>query len=112
MFELIGLAFGAFCGFLVADFLQVLDPLRNTIRQLIGSAREKVMQLAGSYSSNPLIPIGVALILIVLLFWLVGFSSAMLIGVVLGVVYKEEIGRLPFISGIAESIKQKISGPK
>jgi len=119
MFELIGLAIGAFLGYLVADFLVALDPLREKIRQVVGQGvgivREKATQLTGSVS-NPLIPIGVVLVLIILVFWLLGFSSAMLLGLVLGVVYKEEIGRLPFISGVADTIKQKISnkmsGPK
>ena len=112
MFELIGLAVGAFIGFLVAGFLQPLDALRNNIRQLLSSAREKVLQMAGPYSDNPLIALGAIVVLVVLVFWLLSFSSAMLLGIVLGVVYKEEVGQLPFVSGIAEKIKQKISGPR
>ena len=116
MFELIGLALGAFIGFVVADFLGALDPLRDAIRQGLNTAREKLMQLAGSFNGNPLITIGVLLVLVVLVFWLLSFSSAMLLGVVAGIVYKEEIGRLPMISGIADTVKQKLSnmlsGPK
>jgi len=119
MFELIGLAIGGFLGYLIADFLVAFDPLREKIRQVVGQGvgilREKATQLTGSVN-NPLIPIGVILVLIILLFWLMGFSSAMLLGLALGVVYKEEIGRLPLVSGVADTIKHKIatkiSGPK
>ncbi len=116
MFELIGLAIGAFLGYLAADFLAVLDPIRATVRQSIATAREKGMQLvaqkAGPAGQNPLFVIGALLVLVVLLIWLLGFSSAMLLGVVLGIVYQEEVGRLPFISGIAENLRNKISGRK
>jgi len=113
MFELIGLAIGGFIGYLVADFLAVLDPLRETIRQAVATGREKVTQLVGTKSNNnPLIMIGVAVVAIVILWWLLGFSSALLLGLVLGVVYKEEIGKLPFVGGIAENIRSKISGPR
>ncbi len=117
MFELIGLAIGAFVGFVAADFLAVLDPLRQTIRQAIATGIEKGMTLIGSHgSNNPLVSIGILLVVVIIAFWLLGFSSAMLLGVVLGVVYKEEIARLPFVSGFADSvmttIKSKLSGPK
>jgi len=119
MFELVGLAIGAFLGYLVADFLVALDPLREKIRQgvgqVIGIAREKLSQIMGN-NSSPLVPIGILLIVVILAFWLLGFSSAMLLGLVLGVVYKEEIGRLPLVSGVADTVKQtiskKMSGPK
>ncbi len=116
MFELIGLAIGAFLGYLAADFLAVLDPLRATIRQGVTTAREKAMQLfaqkAGPSAQNPLFVIGALLVLVVVVIWVLGFSSAMLLGVVLGIVYQEEVGRLPFISGIAENLRNKISGRK
>ena len=112
MFELIGLAIGGFLGFLVADFLAVLDPLRQTVRQAFSAGCSKAMQLISSQNSNPLISVGIVLIVVVIAFWLLGFSSAMIVGLVLGVVYKEEIGRLPFVSGIADTIKNKISAPR
>ena len=113
MFELIGLAIGGFIGYLVADFLEMLDPLRHTIRQTLAAGREKVLQLLGTQTNNnPLVTIGILLVVVVIAFWLLGFSSAMLLGLVLGVVYKEEVGSLPFVGGIAENIRSKISGPK
>jgi|GEM_PF-5563091 len=115
MFEIIGLAIGGFLGFLISDFLVALDPIRQTARQAIAAAREKVMQLLGSIGGsnpNPLVAIGIAVVVVVIVFWLLGFSSAMLLGVVLGVIYKEEVGNLPFVSIIAQNIKNKISGPR
>ena len=112
MFELIGLAIGGFLGFLVADFLAVLDPVRQTVRQALSAGISKSMQLISAQNSNPLIPIGIVLVIVVIAFWILGFSSAIIVGLVLGVVYKEEIGRLPFVSGIADTIKNKISAPK
>ncbi len=110
MLEIIGLAIGGFIGYIVADFLKALDPLRQTIRQSLGMAREKLLGLAGSHSNNPLIPIGVLILVVILAFWLLGFSSAMLLGVVLGIIFQEEVGRLPFVSGVADNIRTKISG--
>ena len=113
MFELIGLAIGGFIGYLVSDFLEMLDPLRQTIRQAIATGRDKVLQLLGTKTNNnPLVTIGILLVVVVIAFWLLRFSSAMLVGLVLGVVYKEEVGSLPFVGGIAENIRSKISGPR
>ena len=113
MFELIGLAIGGLIGVVVADFLSMFEPLRQTIRQTIAAGRDKVLQLAGTHTNNnPLVSIGILLVVVVIVFWLLGFSSAMLLGLVLGVVYKEEVGRLPFVGGVAENIRKKISGPR
>lgn len=117
MFELVGLAIGAFIGFIVADFFAPLDAVRQTIRQTLAVGREKIMQLVSSHgSNNPLISIGILIVVVVFVFWLLGFSSAMLLGLILGIVYKEDIGKLPFVSGLADTvtttIKNKLSGPK
>ena len=113
MFELIGLAIGGFIGYMVADFLAMLDPLRQTIWQAVTAGRDKILQLLGTHTNNnPLVSIGILLVVVVIVFWLLGFSSAMLLGLVLGVVYKEEVGSLPFVGGIAENIRAKISGPR
>jgi len=113
MFELIGLAIGGFIGLLVADFLAVLEPLRQTIRQAVAAGRDKILQLLGTHTNNnPLVSIGILLVVVVIVFWLLGFSSAMLLGLVLGVVYKEEVGGLPFVGGIADNIRSKLPRPK
>lgn len=113
MFELIGLAIGGFLGFLASDFLKALDPVRATIRQAIATGRDKVLQLVGTHTNNnPLVSIGILVLAVIILIWLLGFSSAMLLGLVLGVVYQEEIGGLPFVSGLADTVRSKISGPK
>ena len=113
MFELIGLAIGGFIGLLVADFLAVLEPLRQTIRQAVAAGRDKILKLLGTHTNNnPLVSIGILLVVVVIVFWLLGFSSAMLLGLVLGVVYKEEVGGLPFVGGIADNIRSKLPRPK
>ncbi len=113
MFELIGLAIGGFLGFLASDFLAALDSVRHTVRQAISAGREKGLQLIGNHAgNNPFVLIGILVVAVILVIWLLEFSSAMLLGLVLGVVYKEEVGSLPFVSGFANTIKQKISGPK
>ena len=84
MFELIGLAIGGFLGFLAADFLAVLDPLRQTVRQALSAGISKAMQLISAQNSNPLIPIGIVLVIVVIAFWILGFSSAFIVGLVLG----------------------------
>ena len=113
MFELIGLAIGGFIGLLVADILAVLEPLRQTIRQAVAAGRDKILQLLGTHTNNnPLVSIGILLVVVVIVFWLLGFSSAMLLGLVLGVVYKEEVGGLPFVGGIADNIRSKLPRPK
>jgi len=79
MFELIGLAIGGFIGYLVSDFLAMLDPLRQTIRQAVTTGRDKILQLLGTHTNNnPLVSIGILLVVVVIVFWLLGFSSAML----------------------------------
>ena len=83
MFELIGLAIGGFLGFLAADFLAVLDPLRQTVRQALSAGISKAMQLISAQNSNPLIPIGIVLVIVVIAFWILGFSSAFIVGLVL-----------------------------
>ncbi len=110
MFVLIGLAIGAFLGVLAADYLAALDPLKATIRQGISTAREKGLQLIGAKVENPLISIGILLLMVLIVWWILSFSTAVILGLVLGVVYQKEIEQLPFVSGFVDNIRSKISG--
>ena len=114
MFTLIGLALGAFLGFMAAGFLAGLQPLRDSAQQLVGKGIDTVgSMIAGLTKSSgygPMINIGIVVLLVIILLWLVSFSTALLLGFIGGLIYTDEIGRLPFVSGFAETIKSKISG--
>lgn len=112
MLKLILFAVGLFIGYLIADSVSGLDSIRATVRQAIAQGRAKALQLISSYNSHPLVPVGIVLVVFFLLLAFLGRPAALLFGLVLGAVYKEEIGRLPFLSGIAKHLRSKISGPK
>lgn len=113
MFTLIGLLLGAFAGFFASGFLDGLQPLRDSAKQGIG----KVLDLGGGLLSNltksfgqgPLINIGILILAVLLLIWLMGFSTALVLGFIGGIIYTEEVGRLPFVSGIATTIREKLT---
>ena len=113
MFTLIGLALGAFLGFLAAGFIGGLQPLRDTGQQLIRKGTDAVGSLiAGLTKSSgygPMINIAIVVLLVIFLLWFISFSTALLLGVIGGLIYTDEIGHLPFVSGIADTVKSKIS---
>jgi len=124
MFDIIGLALGGFLGIIAASFLQPIEPFRLKAREGLSGLWKTVSTngwstlkgLFGKYAENPLVPIGLAVLALVIVLWMLSFSSALLLGVALGVIFKEEVGRLPFVGGLAETVKDKISsrisGPK
>lgn len=114
MFTIIGLICGAFLGYLASGFLDGLDPLRDSAKQGIGKGlalgSNLLSNLTKSFGQGPLINIGILIIVVLLLIWLTGFTTAMLIGFIGGVIYTDEVGKLPFVSGVASSIRQKLTG--
>lgn len=114
MFTIIGLLLGAFVGYFASGFLDGLQPLRDSVKQGMG----KAFDLAGGLLSNitkgfgqgPLINIGILIVVALLLLWIVGFSTALLIGFIGGIIYSDEVGKLPFVSGVADTIRQKLTG--
>lgn len=113
MFTIIGLLLGAFVGYFASGFLDGLQPLRDSAKQGIGKAMDVggglLSNLTKSFGQGPLINIGILIVVALLLIWLIGFSTALLIGFIGGIIYSDEVGRLPFVSGIADSIKQKLT---
>ena len=114
MFTLIGLVLGAFLGYLASGFIGGLQPLRETGQQLIRKGTDAIgSMIAGLTKSSgygPMINIGIVVLLVIFLLWFISFSTALLLGIIAGVIYTEDIGRLPFVSGIADTIKSKIAG--
>ena len=111
--SIIGLAFGAFLGYLLTDFMTFLAPVRQALRGAIDSGRQMLVGITGSMNQGPLIQIGIMILLVLLVLWLIGFSPAVIFGFILGVVYNDKVESLPFVSGLADSIKSKmLSGGK
>ena len=106
--SIIGLAFGAFLGYLFTDFMTFLAPVRQAVRGLIDNARQMLVSLTGSMSQGPLIQIGILILLVLLVLWLIGFSTSVILGFILGVVYNDKVEAIPFVSGLADSIKSKL----
>lgn len=114
MFTIIGLLLGAFVGYFASGFLDGLQPLRDSAKQGVG----KVLDLAGGLLSNvtksfgqgPLINIGILILVALLLIWLMGFTTALVLGFIGGIIYSDEVGRLPFVSGVATTIREKLTG--
>ena len=108
--SIIGLALGAFLGYLLTDFMTFLAPLRQVLRGLVDNGRQMLGNITGSMNQGPLIQIGVVILLVLLVLWLIGFSTAVILGFILGAVYNDKVESLPFVSGVAESIKSKLLG--
>jgi uncharacterized membrane protein len=106
--SIIGLAFGAFLGYLLTDFMTFLAPVRQALRGAIDSGRQMLVGITGSMNQGPLIQIGIMILLVLLVLWLIGFSTAVILGFILGVVYNDKVEAIPFVSGIADSIKSKL----
>ncbi len=114
MFTLIGLVVGVFLGYLASGYLGSLQPLRQSVRQAVdqglGFGRNLLGNLTSSFGQGPLINIGILILVVLLLLWLVSFSTALVIGALAGIIYADEVGNLPFVSGLAGTIRQKLSG--
>lgn len=116
MFTLIGLALGAFLGYLATSFFSGLQPLQESGQQML----RKGTDAAGSLLSNltkstgygPIINIAVVVLLVLLLIWLIGFSTALVIGFIGGIIYADSVAKIPFVSGLADTIREKLSGDK
>ena len=113
MFTIIGLLIGAFVGYFASGFLDGLQPLRDSARQGVGKGIDFVSgfltNLTKSSGQGPLINIGIGILVVLLLLWLIGFSTALLIGFIGGIIYSDEVGKLPFVSGFADSIRAKLT---
>ena len=113
MFTLIGLVAGAFAGYLVTHFVGGLQPLQETVRQLVRKGTDALGSLiAGLTKSSgygPMINVAIVVLLILLVLWLMSFSTALVLGFIGGLVYADDVARLPFVAGVADSIKSKIS---
>ncbi len=114
MFTIIGLILGAFVGYFAAGFIDGLQPLRDSVKQGIGKGLDLVggllSNLTKSLGQGPLINIGIMILVALLLLWLVGFSTALLIGFIGGLIYTDEVGRLPFVSALAGTLREKLTG--
>lgn len=114
MFTIIGLLLGAFVGYFASGFLDGLQPLRDSAKQGIGKAFDLagglLSNLTKSFGQGPLINIGILILVGLLIIWLIGFSTALLIGFIGGIIYSEEVGGLPFVSGVATTIREKMTG--
>lgn len=113
MFTLIGLALGAFLGFLAAGFLGDLQPVRETGQLMVNKAIDTIGNIISSLTKNspygPMINIGVVVLLVILALWLLGFTTALVLGFIAGLIYTDEIGRLPFVAGLADTVRSKIT---
>lgn len=114
MFTLIGLVVGAFLGYLASGYLETLQPLRQSVREGIDrgvdAGRALLSNATSSFGQSALINIGVVILVVLLLLWLISFSTAMVIGFLAGIIYAEEVGGLPFVAQFAQTIRHKIKG--
>ncbi len=112
MFTIIGILIGTFVGYLISEYLDFLAPMRQAARGGIEAGRNMLGNLTSSFGQGPLISIGIVVLVVLLLLWLIDFSTALLLGVILGLIYADEVGGLPFVSSTGDLIKQKIKGLK
>ena len=116
MFTLIGFVIGAFAGYLASGYLDGLQQLRQSVRQAIDSGVAAVGNLLSnatrSFGFGPFVNIGIAIVVVLLILWLMSFGTALLLGIFAGLIYSDEIERLPFVSGVATTIRQKIDGAR
>ncbi|MEM7259488.1 MAG: hypothetical protein AAF404_19095 [Pseudomonadota bacterium] len=114
MFTFIGLALGAFLGYLATSFFSGLQPMQDTGRDMVRKGTDAVggliSNLTKSTGYGPMINIAIVVLLVLLLLWLISFSTALVIGFIGGVIYADDVGKLPFVSGVAQTIKGKLSG--
>lgn len=112
MFTLIGLALGAFLGYLAASFFSGLQPLQESGQQMVRKGTDAIGSLLSSLTKStgygPMINIAIVVLVVLLLIWLIGFTTALVVGFIGGVIYAESVAKIPFVSSLAESIKQKI----
>lgn len=112
MFTVIGIIIGAFVGYLISEYLEFLAPLRQTAREGIAKGRSMLDQYTSSFGQGPLVSIGIVVLIVLLLLWLIDFSTALLLGVILGLIYVDEVGGLPFVSSTGDLIKEKVRALK
>jgi len=120
MLKILIVFIGTLIGFIVADSVAALDSVRQSARQGIATVSKSffqfVGQFAGKFSDNTLIPLGVVAVLCLLIFIFIGKPLIFIIALIAGALYKDEIGSLPFVSGIANMIKgklkSKLGGPE
>lgn len=114
MFTFIGLALGAFAGYLATGFFSGLQPMQDTGQQMLRKATDTIggliSNLTKSSGYGPMINIAIVILLVLLLLWLIGFSTALIIGFVGGVIYADDVAKLPFVASIADTIRSKLSG--
>lgn len=112
MFTIVGILIGTFVGYLVSEYLDFLAPLRQAARGGIETGRTMLGNLTSSFGQGPLISIGIVVLIVLLILWIIDFSTALLLGVIVGLIYADEVGGLPFVSSTGDLIKQKIKGLK
>lgn len=112
MFTIIGILIGTFIGYLVSEYLDFLEPLRQAVRSAVESGRALLGNLTSSMAQGPLVSIGIVVLVVLLILWLISFSTAVVLGILLGLIYSEQVGGLPFVSTAGDLIKQKIKGLK
>jgi ABC-type antimicrobial peptide transport system permease subunit len=112
MFTIIGILIGTFVGYLISEYLDVLAPLRQAARGGIQTGRTMLDNLTSSFGQGPLISIGIVVLVVLLLLWIIDFSTALVLGLILGLIYADEVGGLPFVASTGDLIKQKIKGLK
>lgn len=116
MFTLIGLALGAFAGYLAAGFFDGLQPLQDTGQQMVRKGTDAIGGIISGFTKSsgygPMINVAIVILLILLLIWIIGFTTALVIGFIGGVIYADDVGKLPFVSSLADMIKTKLSNTK
>jgi len=112
MFTIIGILIGTFVGYLISEYLEFLGPARQAARNGVEAGLAMLGKLTNSFGQGALISIGIVVLLVLLVLWLIDFSTALVLGVILGLIYADEVGGLPFVSTAGNMIKQKIKGLK
>ncbi|OED36320.1 hypothetical protein AB833_27220 [Chromatiales bacterium (ex Bugula neritina AB1)] len=116
MFTLIGLLIGAFAGYLASGYLDGMQPVRQSVRTAIDAGISMGSSLLAnatrSFGLGPVVNIGIAIVMVLLILWLMGFGTALLLGIIGGLIYCDEIGQLPFVPGVAAAIRQKINNAR
>jgi len=117
MFTLIGLIIGGFIGVVASGYLgEGVNGLSLTVRQTIDSGIRTggtlLDNITRSMPYGSLINIGVVVVVFLLLIWMMSFTTALILGVLAGIVYKDQVGSLPFVSGLADTVRQKIDSSR
>ena len=108
-FTIIALLVGAFVGYVLHGSFPALRNVGQAVRGGLDNGRQVISSMTASMAQGQMISLGIIILIAILVLWIAGFFLTLIIGFLLGLAYHEKFGQIPFVSGLADSVKQLIS---